>query len=324
MSIYDILMLVVFGGAILFGMWKGLSWQIASLAAIIVSYFVAMTFRGQLAQYISVSEPWNRFAAMLILYLGTSLVVWMAYGYIRRTIDEYKLNGFDRQAGALLGALKGALLCMLVTLFAVSLFGNTFTEWVVQSKSGGYIASAINRLDGVIPSEIHVYLDDHFQRMNQNITKQDPEFLKKSKEKFDEKLKVFKGQWQLPQANAGSTENRPVENRSSFPPVGETSGGMPTRSPSPNGPRTANSFSDNLQQQFQETQTNLKKDLNQLQENVTDSVVNDVIEKGADWVKTKGKRIFLTRIKTNSPSKTNSSNQFIAPFNEAEIVHPAP
>ncbi|MFT5301435.1 MAG: hypothetical protein ACI814_002238, partial [Mariniblastus sp.] len=34
MGLYDIVMLLVFGGSILFGYWKGLTWQIASLAAI--------------------------------------------------------------------------------------------------------------------------------------------------------------------------------------------------------------------------------------------------------------------------------------------------
>ena len=45
MALYDIVMLVVVVGAIWFGWWKGMAWQIASLAAIIVSYIVAVNFR---------------------------------------------------------------------------------------------------------------------------------------------------------------------------------------------------------------------------------------------------------------------------------------
>ena len=52
MALYDIIMLVVILGAVAFGYWKGFAWQVASLAAIIVSYFVALKFREPVAQYI--------------------------------------------------------------------------------------------------------------------------------------------------------------------------------------------------------------------------------------------------------------------------------
>ena len=116
MSFYDILMLVIMAGAVWFGWWKGLAWQLASLAAIVVSYFVAVNFRGPVSGFISAAEPWNKFAAMLILYLGTSLVIWTIFGQVRNSIKKLELKGFDRQIGALLGAVKGALLCMVVTI----------------------------------------------------------------------------------------------------------------------------------------------------------------------------------------------------------------
>ena len=67
MEIYDIIMLVVLLGATLFGAWKGLAWQVASLGAIVASYFVALNYRDEVAELISAKQPWNVFAAMLIL-----------------------------------------------------------------------------------------------------------------------------------------------------------------------------------------------------------------------------------------------------------------
>ena len=57
MGIYDLMMLAILAGSILFGLWKGLAWQVASLASIFVSYFVALNFRGPLSGWISASEP---------------------------------------------------------------------------------------------------------------------------------------------------------------------------------------------------------------------------------------------------------------------------
>ncbi|MEM7455087.1 MAG: CvpA family protein [Planctomycetota bacterium] len=167
MSPYDILMLIIFIGAVMFGFWKGLAWQIASLSAIVVSYFVAINFRGQVAPMLGLEEPLDKFAAMLILFLGTSLVIWLIFGRIRATIKRMQLKSFDRQAGALVGALKGALLCMVVTMFSVTLLGSTARQYIIQSRSGHYIASAIDRATTVVPDELHAVIHPHIERYQQ-------------------------------------------------------------------------------------------------------------------------------------------------------------
>jgi membrane protein required for colicin V production len=216
MSIYDLLMLAVMVGSILFGLWKGLAWQMASLAAIFVSYFVALNFRGSLAPLLSVEEPWNRFAAMLILFLGTSLIIWMAYGYLKKTIKRLRLRGFDAQAGGLLGAFKGALLCMLITLFSVTVFGSGVRDAVVASKSGGYIAASIDRLNAMVPPEIHAVLNPHVQEFNKNLDTHSPGFVNQSHKKLDEKLKTIKGKLQLPES---PTSQRFTSSGETLPPV---------------------------------------------------------------------------------------------------------
>ena len=166
MSIYDILMLIVLGGAIFFGYWKGLAWQVASLASVIVSYIVASNFHGMISPYFSLGEPWDKFAAMLVLFLGTSLLIWVAFGYIRNTIEEMKLKGFDHQVGAVLGAFIGALLCMVITLFAVTLLPDSLQKNVIGSRSGHFIARSINQLTMVVPDEFHAVIDGRLENFN--------------------------------------------------------------------------------------------------------------------------------------------------------------
>lgn len=168
MSIYDIAMLIIFFGAVLFGFRKGLAWQVASLAAIVLSYFVAVNFRGPVASLISATEPWNQFAAMLILFLGTSLVVWTAYASLSQSIKKMEMKGFDRQAGAILGAVKGAILCMLATVFAVSLFAST-RNMVHNSALGHYVVSGVQQFSRFTPDELAQFLDPHFEKFHQNI-----------------------------------------------------------------------------------------------------------------------------------------------------------
>ncbi|HBJ38404.1 MAG TPA: colicin V production protein [Planctomycetaceae bacterium] len=166
METYDIVMLVVLVGTALFGAIKGFAWQLASIASIVVSYVVAFNFREQLSQSIQADPPWNRFLAMLILFIGTSLVIWVAFRMVSNTIDRMRLKEFDRQIGALFGLAKGGLYCILVTLFGVTLLGETVREKIVASKSGRYIASVLDRSEALIPEEIHEVVGPYLERFD--------------------------------------------------------------------------------------------------------------------------------------------------------------
>ncbi len=168
MSVYDIIMLIIFIGSVWFGFRKGLAWQVASVLSIVLSYFVAVNFRNPVAALISAQEPWNQFAAMLILFLGTSLVVWTVFASFSRNIKKMNMGGFDRQAGAILGAFKGGILCMLATVFAVSLFQPT-RDMVHNSKAGHYVVSGIRQFARFTPSELVPYLEPHYQNFDNSI-----------------------------------------------------------------------------------------------------------------------------------------------------------
>lgn len=167
MEVYDIVMLVVLLGAAIFGAVKGFAWQLASIASILVSYIVAYRFRGPLSQSIDAEPPWNQFLAMLILFVGTSLIIWVGFRMISNTIDRLKLREFDRQIGFLFGLAKGGLYCTLITLFAVTLMGESIRGKIVASKSGNFIARTLDRSESVIPPEIHRVLQPYLERFDE-------------------------------------------------------------------------------------------------------------------------------------------------------------
>lgn len=166
---YDILMLAVLVGATLFGAIKGFAWQVASIASIVVSYVVAYRFREPFSEVIKAEPPWNRFLAMLILYVGTSLVIWMLFRMVSRSIDKLKLKEFDRQIGAAFGFGKGVLFCTLITMFAVTLFGPDLRAKIVGSRSGYYIAKVLDKSDMIIPPELHEVVAPYIERFESEL-----------------------------------------------------------------------------------------------------------------------------------------------------------
>lgn len=167
MGIYDILVLALLGLGTFLGLRKGLATQIAAIVSMGASFFVAVRFREPLSQHIDAAEPWNKFAAMLILYLGTSLVIWLFFRQIRTSIERMKLGEFDRQLGAVFGAVKGFAMACVVTLFAFTLLQEPQRQAIIHSKSGVWIARAIHKSTAIMPPEVLQYIDPYLRQLDE-------------------------------------------------------------------------------------------------------------------------------------------------------------
>lgn len=170
---YDLVMLAVLAMATLFGFWKGMAWQVASLASLVVSFVVAARMSGQVAPMISAQEPWNRFIAMLLLYLATSAGIWLAFRIVARIIDRIRLKDFDRQVGAMFGLAKGALLCLVITFFAVTL-SEPLRQNVLNTYSGRTIGKVIKRTSPILPPEVRNVLGAYIDQLDRRLDPASP------------------------------------------------------------------------------------------------------------------------------------------------------
>lgn len=150
---YDLMMLGILAAAAVLGYFKGLVWQVAWIAGIAASAFVAVRFAGTVAPFVGQQPPWNRLLAMLLIYMATSMVVWLLFRVVSGAIDAVHLSAFDHQLGLLFGLAKGALLCVVITFFAVTLAPG-FRGQILGSHSGRIVADLITRADEYLPADI--------------------------------------------------------------------------------------------------------------------------------------------------------------------------
>lgn len=165
LHVYDIFMVVVILVATLFGAWKGMAWQIASLSALVASYFVALHFSPALAPHLSAEAPWNKFLAMLIIYVVTSAGIWTAFQIVSKAIERVKLQEFDQQVGAIFGAFKGVVLCVAITFFAVTL-SQRARDTILHTRSGYYAALILEKAEPIMPAELRRVLEPHLERFD--------------------------------------------------------------------------------------------------------------------------------------------------------------
>jgi membrane protein required for colicin V production len=168
MQPYDIAMLVVVVATTIFGVWRGMAWQIASLASVVVSAIVALHSSAAVAPYFPGQEPWNRYLAMLVLYVVTAGAIWILFRLVSGFIDRVKLQEFDRQLGGTFGLAKGILYCVIITFFAVTM-SEPSRKLVLESRSGDWIARGIRNANPILPDDIRTHLGKYIDQLDERL-----------------------------------------------------------------------------------------------------------------------------------------------------------
>lgn len=152
MTLYDAAMVCVVLGGMVWGAWRGIVWQLASLASLVLGYAVAQTTSDDLAVHFPGDPVVARGLAMVVVYASVSGGVFLVAWLVRATLRRLKFEAFDRHLGMVLGGIEGALVGMVATLFVVSLAPQS-REPIFNSPSGKVVGKVMNTLGPVLPSE---------------------------------------------------------------------------------------------------------------------------------------------------------------------------
>ncbi len=162
---YDVIILAILGLAILRGAIKGFVWQLASIAALVLSFVFAERFSLIAAPYIGVEPPLNRWIAMLTLYVLFSFLSFAVARGLHGWIEKAKLVEYDRHLGSLFGFVKGVTFCLVLTFFVVTLSERGRAR-VLESHSGYLAAIIMDRLHPVMPTELHKVLEPFIHKLD--------------------------------------------------------------------------------------------------------------------------------------------------------------
>lgn len=157
MTPYDAVMVGVVVAGMIWGAIRGMTWQLASLASLVLGYAGAMTLSSPIAPHLPGQPIIARALSMLIAYVLISAGIFGAAWVIRATLRRLKFEAYDRHLGMLLGGLEGALLGTVLTLFALSLAPSTRTP-ILGSPSGRVVSGLLSAVEPVLPGEMRAEL----------------------------------------------------------------------------------------------------------------------------------------------------------------------
>lgn len=166
-TVYDGVMALIVFFTTIHGFWKGATWQIAPIMSLVLGYMVAMPMSVTTAHYFG-SPPQNRLFALVTIYIATSLVVYLLVRSFREGIEKAKLTEFDRHLGALLGALKGVLLTLSITVILL-IYSSMAREIILKSESSTIAAKIINAVYPILPRAMNQLLRPYLQQLDREL-----------------------------------------------------------------------------------------------------------------------------------------------------------
>jgi len=164
-QIWDLLVVGVILFSVIRGATKGLVWQLATIASIVLCFMFAESLSIVLAPMIGLKEPLNRWVAMFLLYLIFSFLAFAVARSMKTMIEEAKFTEYDRHMGAVLGLLKGVGIALILTFFSVTL-SEQARNHVMGTISGKYAAIIMDRLHPVMPTELHAVLEPYIHSLD--------------------------------------------------------------------------------------------------------------------------------------------------------------
>ncbi len=169
---YDFVVLAILLYTTFRGASRGLVWQLAWIAALVLCFGFAETGSLALAPRIEqlfpqAKPPLSRWIAMLILYMGFSFLAFGVARVLRGWIEKAKFVEYDRHLGGIFGFVKGVIFALVLTFFSITL-SDSLRETVLSSKSGYAAAVIMHKLAPVMPQELVKVLDPHIHQLDES------------------------------------------------------------------------------------------------------------------------------------------------------------
>ena len=153
MALLDWGLLAVLALSMLLGAWRGLVFELLSLAGWVLAFVVARWFAGDLGVMLPWGEaqvPWRPVVAFVLLFIVVVFACGLLAALAKKLITAAGLRPADRALGAIFGAVRGALL-LLVAVWAAGFTPLPAEPWWQAARLAPLLQQTLRGLGPVLP-----------------------------------------------------------------------------------------------------------------------------------------------------------------------------
>ncbi len=156
----DWIFLSILALSLLIGAWRGLVYEVLSLATWVAAFLLAQWFAPAAAHYLPMegsSETIRYAAGFVLVFIGAvfagSILTWL----ISRMFQAAGLRPADRVLGAVFGLMRGVIVLLAVAVL-VSMTPLQADAWWTESVGANWATATVKGLKPVLPQEFGRFL----------------------------------------------------------------------------------------------------------------------------------------------------------------------
>lgn len=160
MAALDWIFLTVLVASLLIGAWRGLVFELLSLAGWVTAFFAAQWFADDAGAWLPMGQAdaaWRHVAGFVVVFVAAvfacSLLAWL----LKKLVAAVGLRPADRALGALFGVLRGLVLLLAVVLVA-GWMQMQEAPWWKESRAAPILEGTLKGLRPVLPVELARHL----------------------------------------------------------------------------------------------------------------------------------------------------------------------
>ncbi|MBS77358.1 MULTISPECIES: CvpA family protein [unclassified Variovorax] len=160
MALLDWIAVALIVVSMLFGLVRGLVFEVISLVGWVVAFVVAQWFASDVAAWLPAGDPqasWRYPLAFVLLFVAVAFGVGLVAALTRKLIAAVGLRPVDRILGGAFGAARGAV-ALLVLAVVVHLLALSDSAWWHESRSAVVLDAALQSLKPALPEKLASYL----------------------------------------------------------------------------------------------------------------------------------------------------------------------
>jgi membrane protein required for colicin V production len=160
MNWVDIALLVVFVLSIVLGLWRGLVYEVLSVAGWVVAFFVAQRYAGAVAEWLPMEQfaPALRLAAgFALVFIATAFACGLVSWLVKKMVASVGLRPVDRVLGGVFGMARGLLILLGLTVVISMTPLQAEPAWQTSPVAAG-LTQGLGAVKPLLPAAMGQYL----------------------------------------------------------------------------------------------------------------------------------------------------------------------
>lgn len=144
----------------LLGLWRGLVYEVISVAAWVAAFLLAQWYAADMAAILPMdgaSEPLRLAAGFALVFLGTAFAGGLLAWLVKKLVESVGLRPVDRVLGGAFGLARGVVILLAVAV-VVSMTQMQQASWWQASSAAGVLSTALHEIKPLLPDPLARYL----------------------------------------------------------------------------------------------------------------------------------------------------------------------